>query len=83
MAAMGKWQVTWLQYGLRGGVAGPLVAAWPPYGHGQSPGPRMDVVGAWPVTWPTYCCRWGVAGPLAPYGLHGGVAGPLSSVWPP
>ena len=64
------WPIPWAPYGRPGCVAGTLGLVWPPWRHGQSPGPHMAAMGAWPVSW-------------APYGCRGGVAGPLGPVWTP
>jgi len=81
MVAVGVWPVSWISYGRRGNVAGPLNLVWLPWGRGRYPGsrmaaeggcrfpgPSMAAVGAWPVPW-------------TPYGCRGGVAIPLSFVW--
>jgi len=68
--------------GRRKGVPGLLGFVWPLLGHGRSPGTRLAVVGTWPVPWVPSGRRRGVATSLGPSGSRGGVAGPLSPVWP-
>jgi len=39
------WPNPWALYGRHEGVLGLLGPVWPPWGRGQSPGPRMEAVG--------------------------------------
>ena len=63
---VGAWPVLWAPHGCRGGVAAPLCPAWPPWGRGRSPGPRMAAVGAWPLPWAPHGRRGDAAAPLVP-----------------
>jgi len=83
MAAVEARSVSWVLYGRRGGVAGPLGPVWLPWKSGWSAGPRMAAVGAWLVPWAPYVRRGGVAGPLGPVWPPWGRAVPLSPVLPP
>ena len=70
----------WATGGRRGVVAGPLGPRWPPWGHGESPGPRQADVEAWSFPRNPGGRRGGVGGLLGPCGRSGGVAGPLHPI---
>jgi len=66
VVALGTWPVPWAPSGGRGGVAGPLVNVWWPWGRSRSPGVCVVALGAWPVQWALCGGRGGVADPLRP-----------------
>jgi len=81
MATVEAWPVHWAPYGRRGGVACPLGPAWPPWGCGRFPRPRMADVGAWPAPVASYVRRGGMAGSLGPIWLSWGRGRSTGSVW--
>jgi len=71
MAAMRASPVPWALHYHRGGVAGPLGPAWPPWGRGRSPGPRIAAVVVWPVPWAPHGRQGAWPVPWDPYGHLG------------